>query len=109
MAYKEVPFVMKKISPSPEVKRVKASEPFHFKAEGKLLKGEISHNHLQLIISEMPDKEILRINTSSPITGAFTRSDGSSVICLHGESLPAEFFCTKTGKSLSPQHFQKNG
>jgi len=90
-------------------KRGQASEPFFFKVGKRRLKGEISPDRLQLIISEIPNGEVLRINASEPITYAFASSDGASVVCLHGENRLAEFFCTKTGKSLSPQHFQKNG
>lgn len=90
-------------------KKAQASEPFFFKVGKRRLKGEISPNRLQLIISEIPDGEVLRINASEPITYAFANSDGSSVVCLHGINRLAEFFCTKTGKALSPQHFQKKG
>jgi hypothetical protein len=90
-------------------KKAQALETFFFKVGERRLKGEISSNCLQLIISEVPEKENLIINASSPITSAFASNDGSTVVCLHGENRPAEFFCTKTGKSLSPQHFQKNG
>lgn len=86
--------------------RGESPEPCCFRLDGKPHKAEVSPDRLQITISELSKRGKISIAASAPIINAFVNNEGTAIVCLYGEDRPADFFSTKTGEKLNPQHFQ---